>query len=174
MKGLSGGQQEVLERYYQGLPVIEARNDLRLFPEKSDWIKGEQGNPTTCGLARCSMRMFKSNAVVFFRSVAYVEVGKKWAHITTVHPRLAGNGGDLSKLRHWNLIEEKDERRADGGRAGWWRITDEGEQYLQNKLSVPKYVLIYNGRILGFDGPNVSIMDALGTKFNYQQLMAGV
>ncbi len=97
--------------------------------------------------------------------------GREWAHITRVDKSLEGNGGDISKLRYWGLVEEADETRPDGGRAGWWRITARGEQWLHGQLLVPKFAYIFDTRLLELDGPPTSVRTALGTKFNYEELM---
>jgi hypothetical protein len=84
--------------------------------------------------------------------------------------------GDHAKLRYWGLIEEEPVRRDDGGRAGWWQITDRGEQFVRGTLKVPKYALIFDGRLLRLDetGGYVTITDALGKKFDWTELMTGV
>jgi len=82
--------------------------------------------------------------------------------------------GDSAKLRYWGLLQENDTRREDGGRAGWWRVTDKGAAFVRDALLVPKYARIYDGRCLGLDGDPVSIRDSLGDKFRYDDLMAGV
>jgi hypothetical protein len=44
-----------------------------------------------------------------------------------------------------------------------------------NRSKVPKYARIYNNRCLGLDhSKQVSIIDVLGTKFNYTELMEGI
>lgn len=78
------------------------------------------------------------------------------------------------KFRYWGLMEEEPSLRPDGGRAGWWRVTPRGVAWLKREISVPKYALIYDGDLLGFEGEHVYITDAIGTKFNYADLMAGV
>jgi hypothetical protein len=42
-----------------------------------------------------------------------------------------------------------------------------------NRSLVPTYAQIYDGRCLGYDGEPVSIVDALGKKFDYHELMEG-
>jgi hypothetical protein len=87
-------------------------------------------------------------------------------------PSLGAQGGDLLKTRFWGLIEESEDVRDDGsGRAGWWRITDLGGQFVRGLTTVPKYALIYNNHCLGLEGPNVSIEDI--RPFNYDDLMRG-
>lgn len=100
--------------------------------------------------------------------------GTEWAHIpsTTDLSRL---GGEFARLALWGLVEEEKVRRPDGGRAGFWRITPKGEAFLKNAITVPKYAHVFDSRVLAMDASEVvSIVDALGTKFSYSDLMAGV
>lgn len=92
-----------------------------------------------------------------------------WFHMPTV---LGINGGDTAKLVYWGMMEEESERREDGGRAGWWRLTDDGRAFANNVVRVPKYALIYDGRCIGLRGEPTSIIDALGDKFDYRELMS--
>lgn len=92
-------------------------------------------------------------------------------------PSLGLSRGDEAKARYWGLIEEyPDGEREDGStRVGVWRLTSKGVSFVHNRLRVPKYALIYDGKCLYLDDDEtVSISDALGTKFNYRELMEGV
>lgn len=102
--------------------------------------------------------------LLFFR-----EAGAEYAHGPTV---TRSNSDELSKLRYWGLIEESLEKREDGGRAGWWRLTPEGILFAEGLIRVPKYARIYDGRLLGLEGEPVSIRDALGERFDYDLLMS--
>lgn len=94
-----------------------------------------------------------------------------WFHL----PTEGGYGGDFAKLAYWSLAEQDIGVRPDGSdRVGWWRITDDGERYVADQLRVPKYARVYNGRCLNLMGDLVGVRDALGTKFNYADLMAGI
>jgi hypothetical protein len=94
-----------------------------------------------------------------------------YVHVPEVLPTLWG--GDAAKLRYWGLITEHPTRRDDGGRAGYWRITPLGVDYLHGTASVPKYVWVYGRRCLGIaPGPRAYIADALGEPFNLAELMA--
>lgn len=100
---------------------------------------------------------------------SYREVGTAWYHVPSV---ITGHPGDLVKCRYWGLMQEDTEKRDDGGRAGWWKITPTGEAFVLHQLAVPKYARLYDGRRLSLEGPNVTIVDCLGKKFNYSELMA--
>lgn len=89
-------------------------------------------------------------------------------------PDLPQKSRDATGMAWWGLIAELQERREDGGRAGWWRVTPVGERWVRNEITVPKYRRIYDGRSLGpASAEVVSIIDALGKRFNYYELMAG-
>jgi hypothetical protein len=80
------------------------------------------------------------------------------------------NNHDWTLLRYWGLIkshnneEEKD--------SGVWSITERGLDFILCRLSVPKYVLIFNSKMIGLEGDSSSIIDALGRHFNYKELMS--
>lgn len=82
--------------------------------------------------------------------------------------------GDFAKLRYWDLLEEQALRVGESvvkRTSGKWRITDEGVQFVEGTLSVPKYVLVYNSEAFRTDGEYVSIHDTLRNKFSYAELM---
>ena len=107
-----------------------------------------------CGMAASLVLMYRRS-------------GFEWQHIPTTIPARSREEG---KLAFWGLIEEKDEERPDSGRAGWWRVTEKGEAFINKGLAVPKYVNIYNGECLGFDGPLITINDV--DKFHLAEMMS--
>lgn len=82
---------------------------------------------------------------------------------------------DWSKLRHWGLIEPHPHQQRDDGsnRAGEWRITPTGRAFARGHVTVASHVLIYNGRKLATadDATPIYIGDALGSRFDYRELM---
>jgi hypothetical protein len=92
-----------------------------------------------------------------------------WVHVPTrISPAC-----EVGKARYWDLVEEATVSRDDGGRAGWWRLTDKGVMFVRGLCFVPVHARIYDGRCLGFSGEMVSIADCLSDKFSYADLMAG-
>jgi len=94
--------------------------------------------------------------------------GTNFQHIPTT---VGGRSREEAKLRYWGLVEEELERRPDGGRAGWWRVTHTGRLWVLNRSTIPKYAYIYDARLLDMDGEPTSIRSALGEKFDYEELM---
>lgn len=90
-------------------------------------------------------------------------------------PELSSQGGYATLAHWWGLIEQMPGVRDDGSaHVGLWRLTELGAMFVDRRARVPKYARLYDGRCLGFDGPTVGIEDALGTRFRYDDLMAGV
>lgn len=86
--------------------------------------------------------------------------------------------GDFAKLRYWGLLEEVIGERPDRANVkasvGYWRITQEGIVFVAGMSRVPSHVYLYNGERL--DKPvetTVDIREALGTKFNYDEVVHG-
>ncbi len=80
---------------------------------------------------------------------------------------------EYQKLRYWGLVEAKGEKREDGGKAGKYRITETGRLFVIGNLALPRYVLLYNGGVIKVDATEkITIREALGDRFNYDELMA--
>lgn len=79
-------------------------------------------------------------------------------------------GGYATLSKYWGLIEEETKVRPDGGRAGYWTLTTEGVNFLM-RAPVPKYAVIYDGRLLRYDGELVTIEDILKEPFDLDALM---
>ncbi len=101
----------------------------------------------------------------------YRAAGTTWTNVTEVTDRRSREEG---KLAYWGLVEEAPDGREDGGRAGLWRVTRKGELFVLNLTTVPSYAEVYNGHCLRIFGDETTISRALGSKFNYSDLMAGI
>jgi hypothetical protein len=100
--------------------------------------------------------------------------GFEWFHLPTSLAKLGIPARDEAFLKFWKLIEEATEKREDGGRAGWWRVTGPGKLFISNILTVPRYAMVYDNHLLHYQGDNISIKDALKKKFDYEELMEGI
>lgn len=103
----------------------------------------------------------------------------EWLHVPSHLESIARQSGTVQKdsgwarLTYWGLIEEKP--KDTGKRAGFYRITEKGNQFAKGEIKLPKYAMVYNDRFLGFTPscPEVSVTDCLGKEFSYEDLMAG-
>lgn len=81
------------------------------------------------------------------------------------------SGYDFTFAQHWGLIEQG-ANEGKGKTSGSWRLTRDGVDFLRHGKGIPAYMLIYNSTVMGVQGPNVSVHEALGAKFDYDQLMS--
>ena len=79
---------------------------------------------------------------------------------------------DLVKTRYWGLVEKLEGERDDGSRrVGFWRLTPSGLAFVRRQLAVPKHARVYDNKCLGLTGDPVTIVDCLGKRFDYAELM---
>lgn len=95
-----------------------------------------------------------------------------WVHMEEL---LRSNGykrcGDFSYLVHYRFIEKLKEKREDGSsRNGLYKITSYGIMFAEGKTTAKEKFIMYNGKHIGFEGELITIKEALGTKFNYEQI----
>lgn len=143
----------------------EARSWLR------DQLDTGQHCPCCTQLAKVYRRKINSGMAVALIAM-YRHAGGEWFRMPEIAHRWQSRSE--AQLAYWGLIEESTEKREDGGRAGWWRITPQGLRFVTDDELLPKYARIYDGRCLGFAGEPLGIRDALGTVFSYRELMDGI
>jgi hypothetical protein len=86
----------------------------------------------------------------------------KWVKSTELLRRIGLlRTGDDSKLIHWGLIEtpESGAEMSDGKKTGWVRVTADGEDFILGRITVPKTAWLFNGKLLNYDGPEVSFSE---------------
>ncbi len=91
-------------------------------------------------------------------------------------PKLRFSNGEYARLRWWGLLEQRklrqDEKESgEKKNSGRWRLTDKGRQFVEGKIRIPRDIFIYNNVVTGFSIEDISIHEALGKKFNYDELM---
>jgi hypothetical protein len=144
--------------------------------EARAWLRDrvDEGERCPCCTQRAQVYRRKITSASAWALVKlYRERGLDWGHLPTI---LGRKQADEAKMVHWGLIEQAPMTRDDGSnRAGWWRVTPLGEAFVLGDVAVPKYARIYDSRCLGLDdSETVTIEDALGERFRYDDLMAGV
>lgn len=97
-----------------------------------------------------------------------------WVHLPSINGSsdFTGHSGEHSIAQFWNLME----RDAEQARRGFWRLTEHGRDFIHRRVLIPKYAEVYDGRLIGLveDSEMIDIVDVLGTRFDYEDLMRGV
>ena len=141
---------------------------------RDNWLKG--ADCPCCGLFVKKYRR-KLNSTQCQSIINLYRLSRNsdtYYHITDIEPKKAGTG-ELSKLIYWGLVENKINIDTNKKCSGFWKITKLGKSFVENKLTVPKYCIVYNKKLLGLDDDETTdIVTALGSKFSYPELMLGV
>ena len=110
-------------------------------------------------------------ALTLIRIYRYAPFG--WIHVKNfLREHKYRDNQDWTRMANWGLIKERAGKPEHGGKTyGEWRLTEKGRQFARNEISVPKRILLYNNRFLGFDDETTTIVESLGNHFNYRELM---
>lgn len=141
--------------------------------EGKEWLRSQIRIGAPCPLCNQHAKMYRrkiNSGMAHSLIRMYRTAGTGWIHVKLIGAQSREEG----KLAYWGLVEEQAGSGIHGGRAGYWRVTPQGVSFLRGHCKVPKYALVYNGKVFGHEGQPVGIKEALGTKFNYDDLMAGV
>lgn len=104
---------------------------------------------------------------------AYARTGD-YLHVPTVAPRRVLASREFDKLRLFGAAETKDVNEDEDKRtSGLWRPTQLGLDMAHQRVNVPDFVVVYNGRVIETSIDLIPISEALGTKFSYTELMSG-
>jgi hypothetical protein len=80
---------------------------------------------------------------------------------------------DFPKLRYWGLVVQLKGYRDDGSsRNGKYYITDKGIKFIKKQETIVKYMHVYNNKHYKSSGKIVNILDCLGSKFNYNEIIS--
>lgn len=161
----------VLPRDYPDETTLaQARAYLKQGATSSDGI----GCPCCGRLAKVYKRKLHTEMALFLIGlVKKYKENRDWVNIRDVIP-----GGDKSSkassdgayLVHWRLIEAQPKPQG-GKKQGFYRPTERGIQFAEKKIRVPSHVALFDNKVVGWNDKLVYIDEALGDKFDYQELM---
>ena len=142
------------------------------------WLALSGGEETKCP---CCLRYAKQykRQIHSFLAVLLIEMNKapKGDQGYVDMPALLQKfraGRDFCILKYWNLIETVPSDNTKLRTSGQWRLTFDGWQFVQNKLTVQQYAHVFDDTVVARTGPHLSIEDILGKKFSYAELMGNV
>lgn len=140
---------------------------------RENFDKGE--NCPCCGqFVKLYKRKLNSGMAITLIRV-YKAHGLSWVNVKDfLRENKHKNTHDWTLLRHWGLIREASHDPLDETKksSGVWKITVAGERFVKNEVKTLSHIKHYNGNASGFTGEEITIVEALGRKFNYPELMA--
>lgn len=156
------------DAHMEGIVILDSMQTIKEAKQhlRENWVKGV--NCACCGqfVKRYSYKLNVSIAVTL---IEMYNLKKEWVHVNTeISPT---SGGYFSLAQHWKLIYQKPLEGEDKKGSGYWALTDKGRDFVLNRIIVPTHVHMFDGRVLGFAEEHTSIVEALGKKFSYSELM---
>jgi hypothetical protein len=106
--------------------------------------------------------------------VRVFEQSQNWVHVKDIPVpggRASDRGGHLAKAVHWGLIEAKPNDDSSKRTSGLWQPTQKGRDFVHGRISISKYVHLFNNTVHGFSMEITTIKQALGDKFDYAELI---
>ena len=81
---------------------------------------------------------------------------------------------EVHKLVWWRFVEQQpaDPDKTAKKTSGHWRITDEGRKFAAGLSAVKPIAVVYQKKLVGFEGTPERITEAFGEKFDYSELMS--
>ena len=98
--------------------------------------------------------------------------GDSWIHVPSSAPSWMLRSQQLPTLHLWGLVEGFSSGDSKLQSSGLWKPTQLGVAFANNRATVQKYVYVYNNMVRDTDGDQIFIGDALGSKYNYEEIMA--
>jgi len=113
-------------------------------------------------------------AIFLIKLVRRWERGGGWIDVKDLLHSTAGgkNSSDGTYLVQWDMIEAKaSPNDPQHKESGIWRPTPHGVNFARNRVRAPRSVHLYNNHRLAYSPLTVNIVEALGEKFDYVELM---
>jgi hypothetical protein len=156
---------------------MNANPDTTTLAEAKVWLGGacREKGIAECPVCSQAAKIWKYQIVASAAS-GLVSFATKFGDGEYYHVEkcgLSGLGGNWGRLRFWGLLEQKPKSADDKEKkhSGYWKITERGLNFAMGRISVPRYILMYDEKFLGFEGMPVSIVECLGNKFDYQEIL---
>lgn len=150
------------------IPYSEIHPDIKAVCENGTYC-------THCGRWAQKYRKVLGEPVAKFLIKLYVAQQHHDRYYTTRELYPGDNKASTEGViaRFWGLIDVADTHNSGNAPVGSYHLTDLGRRFVMGVEHVKSHAYTYNSEFLGLDGHLISIRDALGKKFNYDDLMAG-
>ena len=96
---------------------------------------------------------------------------RRFVHGSQLIPKGNTGTGDIGKGRYWGLIEPMLRVSKLDNASGYWRLTGLGCDFVQAKATIQKVALVFDDKVIGFEGPEVSIQQCWDKRFDYAKIL---
>lgn len=149
--------------------IAEARQEIQDRIDRS-----KEGIICPCCGQYCKLYKRKLNSGMAYSLIwlvrTYLE-NNRWVEIQTEAPRRVMQSREMGKLVHWGLVMSRPNKDPAKRMSGFWKPTTLGINFANDNCTMFSHVYLYNNEVRGFTKKQITIVEALGKHFNYQELM---
>lgn len=150
---------------------------VSLEDAKAEFKKGRDGKGAFCPccgkFGKLYKRRFNSGLA---RSLIWLvrthAENPGWVNVPATAPRYVTGSREFGKLEHWGVARSADNTDKSKRCSGLWMPTQDGIDFVHGKCVVPKHMWEYDNTVEFWSEETSDIREALGAKFNYEELMA--
>jgi hypothetical protein len=151
--------------------------DLERIDEAKIYLRNnwEKGCHCPCCGQRVQKYKFKFNSGMA-RLMIEFRKADEWIHVNDYFKNIGinCNAYNYGKLKFWGLIEKMEKDPGiDKNSSGFWRITKLGRDFVDGNSTIPSHVYFFNNKVIGFSTSRATIIETLGKRFSYWELMRG-
>lgn len=153
------------------IPKFETLEEAKQYL-RDNW---EKGADCPCCTQRVQLYKHKLPASSVFALIRLYKLGEGYHHVRDFAEGLEGvrRSSMFAELRYWGVVEDKANEDPTKRKSGLWKITEKGKDFVEEKIKLPSYVRLFDGNAYGVVGDEISVREALGNKFNYEEMMNG-
>ena len=176
-------------------PVVLPSGNLSLAEVQTRILAELSNGGSICGACGCRAAGYirwLDHRTVYSGLTVYKEIRKplfphlhrgEWVHVKNLFaalPKAHKLSADYAFLSDWKMLEKhplrsKEERKTGAPpSSGYWRMTKLGEDFFSGRSDAPHGFAYYQDQFIAFTKQRVTIHEALGERFNYAELMAGI
>ena len=151
----------------------KTKTDLEIARQEVEDGKDEGVTCRCCGqFCKLYRRKLNSNMAAFLCRLVVRFDGETPIHHSEI--RDSKQGRDYPHLAAWGLMFDSPSPDGKKRRSGWWTPTSKGIDFAHRRIRVPQYALVFDGKVEGYGGEDIGVVDALGDRFDYREMMGGV
>ena len=159
-------------------PIVSTLTDSDTLKEAKAFLRENWEAGATCPCCTQNVKKYPrpihgSMAYLLIRLYKLDRNNPDYYHVTQIYDKGKSNGSDdFSKFQVWGMIEQRTKEDGQKGRtSGYWKITEKGRQWVRGEITVPSHAYMFNKKCYGFSEDGVTIREALGIKFDYEELI---
>jgi len=161
----------------RGLSILAAKERGPTLKSAREKMLSRIERGTKCPCCGRFVKIYKRKlhqemAIFLIKLVAAYLYKKRYYSTRELLPDAVKAATDGAYLVHWDLVERQPGKNLAGAKAGMYRPTEKGIDFVKNVFMVPSHLHMLCGEPVGFSNDLCSINDCLGDDFNYDDLMA--